>query len=170
MTDAWTKTILMLMVLSWAFRGGDSMATESSEDPQEQTIETIVQDYCSIVTDKASEERQARLVQSLEALEERIDEKLKELEAAKTSLEDVITRRDDLRNLAKQEVVSIYAGMEPAVAANQLEKVDAYLASSIIRQLKPRQASAILDESKPELAARLIRILASSSTNSGDSQ
>ena len=69
-------------------------------------------------------------------------------------------RREELRNLAKKELVEIYAGMDPAAAAAQMDEVDMRLASSIIRQLKPRQASAILDEMRPELAAKLVRYIA----------
>ncbi|WP_395686916.1 MotE family protein [Aestuariivirga sp.] len=140
-----------------------SSAVFSSEEPvatQSPSTETIIQDYCAVVIDQASEQRQAQLAQSLTALEERIGIKLKELESAQISLEALVKKRDDLRLLAKKEIVDIYAGMEPAIAATQLEETDVYLASSIIRQLKPRQASAILDEIKPAFAAKVVRLLA----------
>ncbi len=124
-------------------------------------VEAIIRDYCGLVADQASERRQAQLKKSLSDLEARVEARLGELEKAKAELEVLIKRREDLRNLARKELVDIYAGMEPSIAAAQMEQVDVQLASSIIRHLKPRLASAILDEAKPEFAARIVRLIAS---------
>ena len=93
---------------------------------------------------------------------------MKRLEIERTAFENAIKQQEELRNLAQKEIVEIYAGMEPAVAAAQLEKIDPRIASSVIRQLKARQASAILDEATPEFAAKIVRILAMHLPTSGD--
>lgn len=138
-----------------------SHAEEAGGASATPPVETIIRDYCGLVADQASERRQALLKRSLSELETRVEDRLDELEKAKAELEVLIKRREDLRNLARKELVDIYAGMEPSIAAAQMEQVDVQLASSIIRQLKPRLASAILDETKPEFAARIVRLIAS---------
>jgi flagellar motility protein MotE (MotC chaperone) len=128
--------------------------------PEDKSIQAVIEEYCTAVSDQAGEQRIAREKQALNELQLKVEKRLNDLEKAKNELQEQLDRREELRNLAKKELVEIYAGMDPAAAAAQMDKVDMRLASSIIRQLKPRQASAILDEMRPELAAKLVRYIA----------
>lgn len=131
----------------------------------DKSIQAVIEEYCVAVSDEAGERRIAREKQSLNDLQLKIEKRLNELEKAKNELQEQLDRREALRNLARRELVEIYAGMDPAAAAAQMEKVDTRLASSILRQLKPRLASAILDEMQPKLAATLVRYIAIATAN-----
>lgn len=124
-------------------------------------VRQAIEDYCLSISDAAAERRMATKTASFEKLEKRLEERMTRLEEEKTALEALIAKREEIRNLATKELVEIYAGMPPEAAAAQMEKLDIRLASSVLRQLKPRQASAILSEVKPDLAAQMMRVLAS---------
>jgi flagellar motility protein MotE (MotC chaperone) len=135
-------------------------ANAETTAPEDKSIQAVIEEYCTAVSDQAGEQRMAREKQALSELQLKVEKRLNDLEKAKSELQEQLDRREELRNLAKKELVEIYAGMDPAAAAAQMDEVDMRLASSIIRQLKPRQASAILDEMRPELAAKLVRYIA----------
>lgn len=130
-------------------------------DDDSPAIEKVIEDYCVAVSDAAAEQRTARQALALKELSARVEDRITKLERAKADLEAVIKRQEALRILADQELVGIYSGMTPETAAAQMEKIGSPLASSILRQLKPRQASAILNEMKPDFAAQLVKIIAS---------
>lgn len=117
------------------------------------------------MSDAASERRAARQALALNELRTRVEERIARLETAKNELEVTIKRHEELRKLADQDLVNIYAGMAPDVAASQMTNIAPSLASSVLRQLKPRQASAILNEMKPDAAAQLVQIIASGRNN-----
>jgi flagellar motility protein MotE (MotC chaperone) len=62
---------------------------------------------------------------------------------------------------AAKELVDIYAKMDPEAAAKQLAELDTTTATSVIRQLSPRGASAILNVMEAKQAARLAKAIAS---------
>ncbi len=153
----WTALVLLTISLC----AGEAPAVRSeAAAPQEKSVEAIIEDYCTAVSDQAGEQRIARQMEALSDLQSKVEKRLADLEKAKTELQAQLDRREELRNLAQKELVDIYAGMDPAVAAEQMGKVDVRLASSVLRQLKPKQASAILDEMETKLAAKLVRYIA----------
>ncbi|MCA3554239.1 hypothetical protein [Aestuariivirga sp.] len=135
-------------------------AQQPSGSPDKTELRKVIEEYCTAVTDLAAERRAARQAAALQELQAKVDARLTLLEDRARELADLIAKRDALRNLARKELVEIYAGMDPEAAAAQMEKLDMRLASSVLRQLKPRQASAILDVMKPELAAQMVRLIA----------
>jgi flagellar motility protein MotE (MotC chaperone) len=144
----------------------EAPALEGGEDDIQQVIER----YCVAISDAAAERRMATQSAALKELEARLEEKITRLEQKRGELETLLKRREDLRNLARKELIEIYAGMEPEAASAQLEKLDVRLSSSVLRQLKPRQASAILNEMSPEFAARMAKMIASAAQDRGDEQ
>lgn len=120
----------------------------------------VIEEYCTAVKDAAADRRAAVQTAALKDLEVRIEQRLALLEKRKTELESIIKRRDALRTLANQEMVEIYSGMEAAAAARHLEKLDLRLASSVVQQLKPRVASAVLGEMDSERAVKIMRMIA----------
>ena len=150
--------LLMTVSLSGAAPGSAESTVIDQATPE---VRKAIEDYCLSISDAATERRMATKTAALEKLEKRLEERLTRLEQEKMALESLISKREEIRNLAKKELVEIYAGMPPEAAAAQMEKLDIRLASSVLRQLKPRQASAILSEVKPELAAQMMRVLAS---------
>lgn len=136
----------------------------TAEVPANDTdIRQVIEEYCVAISDVAAERRMATQSAILKELEANVEDKIARLDQKKSELEALLKRREELRGLARQELVDIYAGMEPEVASVQLEKLDVRLASSVLRQLKPRQASAILNEMNPDFAARMAKTIASAS-------
>lgn len=162
------KSLLAVLAVLPFIAPAGVLAESSHGSDTAPDIQKTVEEYCVAVSDAAAERRTARQALALQELRSKVEERIARLEQAKTELEALIKRREDLRALADQELVGIYAGMAPETAAAQMEKIGPTLAASVLRQLKPRQASAILNEMKPELAARLVNIIASVSQNSRD--
>lgn len=148
-------------ILLPSLAAGDAWAEAGDSHEASPSVEKVIEDYCVAVSDAAAEQRTARQAKALNDLKAKVEERITRLEQSKSELETLIKRQEALRTLADQELVSIYSGMAPETAAAQMEKVGAFLASSVLRQLKPRQASAILNEMKPEFAAQLVKIIAS---------
>lgn len=154
---------VVLLTISFCVSWTSASASETAP-AKEKPIDAIIAEYCTAVSDQAGEQRLALQMKALREVQAKVESRLAELEKAKAELQAQLDRRDELRNLARKELVDIYAGMDPAIAAEQMGKVDVRLASSVLRQLKPKQASAILDEMTPELAARLVRYIAIAAT------
>jgi len=146
-----------------AFFAGVAPGAAQSPAIEQATPEVrqAIEDYCLSISDAAAERRMATRTAALEKLEKQLEERITRLEEEKAALEALMAKREEIRNLAKKELVEIYAGMPPEAAAAQMEKLDIRLASSVLRQLKPRQASAILSEVEPQLAAQMMRVIAS---------
>ena len=152
-------TAVVLLTVSFCFTWTSASASETTP-PEQKPIEAIIEEYCTAVSDQAGEQRMALQMKALREIQSEVEKRLGDLEKAKTELQAQLDRREELRDLARKELVDIYAGMDPAIAAEQMGKLDVRLASSVLRQLKPKQASAILDEMTPELAAKLVRYIA----------
>lgn len=161
-------TVALAFLLSLMTAEAKSGTADSSEPSP--SVEKVIEEYCVAVSDAAAERRAARQALALKELRARVEERIAKLEQAKSELEAVIMRQESLRNLADQELVGLYSGMDPETAASQMDKLDAALASSVLRQLKPQRASAILNEMKPELAAKLVKIIASAPQKSGETK
>lgn len=105
---------------------------------------------------------------ALKDLESKMQQRIEQLKQEKTELATLLKKREDMRSMAKKELVDIYANMDPEAASPQMAQLDPRLAASVLRQLKPRQASAILDEMTPDMAARLARMIASSAPGAAE--
>ncbi len=70
-----------------------------------------------------------------------------------------MTKRQTLINSASDEVVAIYAKMEPEAAAAQLASMDDAMAVAILGKLTAHAASAILNEMEAARAGKLTGIL-----------
>lgn len=158
-----SKALKFTVLLTAAFPASVAPGAAQSPviDQATPEVRQAIEDYCLSISDAAAERRMATQTAALEKLEKRLEERMSRLTEEKSALEALIAKREEIRNLAKKELVEIYAGMPPEAAAAQMEKLDIRLASSLLRQLKPRQASAILSEVEPELAAQMMRVLAS---------
>jgi flagellar motility protein MotE (MotC chaperone) len=136
-----------------------------SEETGDAEIRKTIEEYCTSVSDLAAERRAARQASALKELQAKVENRLNELEQHTNDLAELIQKREALRALADKELVDIYSGVEAEAAAAQMERLDLPLASSVLRQLKPRQASAILNVMKPELAAQLVRLIAANAAD-----
>ncbi|MFT3988570.1 MotE family protein [Aestuariivirga sp.] len=124
---------------------------------------SLAQDYCANIAQTATDARAAWQKAELEKLRADVTAKLQALEAQQKVLEAWIAKRDAALKSAGQDLVDIYAKMDPEAAAAQLAKVDAPTATSILRQMGPRGAGAILAVMEPDHAALLVRSIAAAS-------
>ena len=167
-TVCWPRCTAALTALCLA--AAQACAETSGEETAPADVRQVVEEYCLAVRDAAAERRMATQTAALKELEAKVNAAIERLEREKTAIEALIKRREELRNLARKELVDIYAGMDPEAASSQMEQLDLRLASSVLRQLKPRQASAILTEMDPELAARIARMVASAARDGKETQ
>ncbi len=121
---------------------------------------SIAEDYCANIIDKAADARTAWQLAKLQKLEKDVSDKLVLLENKQKELQEWISKREQMLKAAGRELVDIYAKMDPDAAAGQLAKLDTATATSILRQLSPRGASAILDVMEADRAAALVKAIA----------
>lgn len=118
-----------------------------------------VESYCLNIADKAQDARYALERQELADLETEIAKRIDELEAKRDDYQAWLAKRQEFLDGASTIVVDIYAAMSADAAAAQLAMLERVDAASVITRLKSRQASAILSEMKPEIAAEIAALI-----------
>jgi len=116
--------------------------------------------YCASVTPSIAEARIARQAKRLTELDAQIQQRIAELQKAEASAREWIAKRDELMKAARDDLVAIYAKMEPESAARQLSALDDRTAAAILGKLKPGVAGAILGEMETGRASRLQSLIA----------
>ncbi len=129
-------------------------------DAGERAAETDASRYCANVAPSIAEARIAWQTKRLAELDAQVRQRIADLEKAETAARDWIAKRDASMKAANDEVVSIYARMQPENAAQQISAMDDRMAAAILGKLKPAAASAILDEMEAERASRLAGMIA----------
>jgi len=131
---------------------------------------SVADQYCRAVLDPAREARYAHQTAELQALSRAVDDRMVKLEARIAELKEWVARREDFANRTSEQLVTIYSGMRPEAASEQLAKLEESTAAAILSKLAPRVASQILNDMPAERAARLAMILmgASRKTDPGD--
>lgn len=131
---------------------------------------TVAEQYCRAVLEPAREARYAFQTAEIEALSRALDERMVKIEARIAELKEWVARREDFATRTSEQLVSIYSGMRPDAASEQLAKIEESTAAAILSKLAPRVASQILNDMPSEKAARLAMILmgASRKTDPGD--
>jgi flagellar motility protein MotE (MotC chaperone) len=131
------------------------------------TKEPDITDYCANFADRASDARVAWQNETLRKLEAEVDAKISLLDSKQAEIKIWIDKREAMLRLAGKELVEIYAKMDPEAAAKQLAQIDTGTATSVLRQLSPRGASAILNVMEAEEAARLVKAIANATLETG---
>ncbi len=131
---------------------------------------SVADQYCRAVLDPAREARYAHQTAELQALSRAVDDRMVKLEARIAELKEWVARREDFASRTSEQLVTIYSGMRPEAASEQLAKLEESTAAAILSKLAPRVASQILNDMPAERAARLAMILmgASRKTDPGD--
>jgi flagellar motility protein MotE (MotC chaperone) len=129
----------------------------------------IAEQYCSSVLDSAREARFAYQAAELKALNAQLDARAAKLDERIAELKEWVARREDFASRTSDQLVTIYSGMRPEAASEQLAKLEESSAAAILSKLAPRVASQILNDMPSEKAARLAMILmgASKKTDPG---
>ncbi|MBI1273653.1 MAG: hypothetical protein GC131_06185 [Alphaproteobacteria bacterium] len=100
----------------------------------------------------------------LQATEQRVDQKIREMEQLRTQLEGLITTVDEERVAELNNLVKIYESMKPAEAARILSNLDMSILLGVIRSMKPVKSAPILAEMTPERAKDITTALTESHT------
>jgi flagellar motility protein MotE (MotC chaperone) len=102
----------------------------------------------------------------LSELDAQVKQRLADLEKAEASVKEWVAKRDTSLKAASDDLVAIYARMQPETAATQIAAMDDQMAAAILGKLKPGAAGAILNEMEAERASKLAVVL--SGTTSGE--
>jgi len=127
---------------------------------------SMADQYCQAVLEPAREARYAHQAAELKALGTELDDRLAKIEARIVELKEWVARREDFASRTSDQLVTIYSGMRPEAASEQLTKIDESTAAAILSKLAPRVASQILNDMPSEKAARLAMILMGASRKS----
>jgi flagellar motility protein MotE (MotC chaperone) len=116
--------------------------------------------FCSNVTDPAVDARIAWQLKELEQAENRLRERMAEVEAKRAEYEKWMVLRDDFLKKAEASMVEIYSRMRPEAAATQIAGMADETAAAVLAKLSPRSSSAIFNEMESARAAHLADLLA----------
>jgi len=134
--------------------------------PDTRSPATVAEQYCQAVLEPAREARYAHQAAELKALGLELDDRLAKIETRIAELKEWVARREDFASRTTDQLVTIYSGMRPEAASEQLTKVDESTAAAILSKLAPRVASQILNDMPSDKAARLAMILLGASKKS----
>ena len=127
---------------------------------------SVADQYCQAVLEPAREARYAHQAAELKALGADLDDRLAKIEARIAELKEWVARREDFASRTSDQLVTIYSGMRPESASEQLTKLEESSAAAILSKLAPRIASQILNDMPSDKAARLQMILLGASRKS----
>lgn len=96
----------------------------------------------------------------LRAAEQRIDQKIGELENLQSSIEDLLVKHDEQSESQMQSLVKIYESMKPKDAARIFEELDMEVLLEVVERMKERKTAPILAQMNPERAKEVTLELA----------
>jgi flagellar motility protein MotE (MotC chaperone) len=106
------------------------------------------------------DEREAMVV----AAEQRMEQKMAELKALQSTVEDLLTKRSDEEEKQLQTLVSTYEKMKPKDAAQVFEEMDMDLLADLVSRMKTSRAAPILALVSPTKVKELTFELAQQKT------
>jgi flagellar motility protein MotE (MotC chaperone) len=120
--------------------------------------------FCANAAPSIAEARIAWETKQLSDLDAQVKQRLADLEKAEASVQDWVAKRDAMLRSASDDLVAIYAKMQPETAATQIAAMDDQMAAAILGKLKSNVAGAILDEMEAERASKLAVVLSGASS------
>jgi flagellar motility protein MotE (MotC chaperone) len=142
---------------------GRTPESQKSKASADKTAEIEASRYCANVAPSIVEARIAWQTKRLNEIDAEVKQRLADLETAEASVKEWVAKREALLKAASDDVVAIYAKMEPENAATQISAMDDQTATAILGKLKPSAAGAILDEMEAERASKLAALLSGAS-------
>lgn len=95
----------------------------------------------------------------LQATEQRIDQKIREMEKMRTELQSIVSQVTEQRLAEIENLVKIYEAMKPKEAARIFQALDMPILLGVLRQMKPARSAPILAEMDPEKAKEVTTAL-----------
>jgi flagellar motility protein MotE (MotC chaperone) len=121
--------------------------------------ENEIAQFCSNVADPAVDARLAWQLKELEQAENKLRERLAEVEAKRAEYEKWMALRDEFLKKAEASMVEIYSRMRPEAAATHIAGMSDETAAAVLAKLSPRNSSAIFNEMDSARAAHLADLL-----------
>jgi flagellar motility protein MotE (MotC chaperone) len=115
--------------------------------------------FCANAAPSIAEARVAWETKQLGDLDAQVKQRLVDLQKAQAAVQDWVTKRDAMLKSASDDLVAIYAKMEPQAAATQIAAMDDQMAAAILGKLKAGAAGAILNEMEADRASKLAVVL-----------
>ena len=115
--------------------------------------------FCANAAPSIAEARVAWEKKKLDDLDAQVKQRLADLEKGEASMQEWVAKRDAMLKSASDDLVAIYAKMEPAAAATQIAGMDDQMAAAILGKLKTGTAGAILNEMEADRASKLAVVL-----------
>lgn len=140
-----------------ATRAADAERLETEE---RNSRESLAERYCRVAVDAAAAAKLREEAKKAELVKAEIEGKLTELEAAVSKLQNWLQRREDFKNRATDNLVTVYAQMDAEAAAQRLVLVGEQTAAAILMKLPAKNASAVLGEMQPEMASKITSYMA----------
>ena len=141
-------------------------ANKTTEKAVEKPPDAEASRFCANAAPSIAEARIAWETKQLSELDAQVKQRLADLEKAEGSVKDWVAKRDASLKAASDDLVAIYAKMQPETAATQIAAMDDQMAAAILSKLKPGAAGAILNEMEADRASKLAVVL--SGTTSGE--
>ena len=88
----------------------------------------------------------------LKAAEQRIEQKIRELENLQASIEALLVKHDEQTEAQISSLVKIYESMKPKQAARIFEELDMEVLLEVIERMKERKSAPILAQMNPQRA------------------
>jgi len=142
---------------------GRAPESQKSKANADRTAENDASRFCANVAPSIAEARIPWQTKRLSEIDAEVKQRLAELEKAEASVQEWVAKREALLKAASDDVVAIYAKMQPESAALQISRMDDQTAAAILGKLKPSAAGAILDEMEAERASKLTALLSGAS-------
>jgi len=117
------------------------------------------QKFCANNSDAVSDAKFAWQAKTISSMEAELQQVINRLEEKKNEYQSWVLRREEFISKMTNSLVKIYSSMDPEIAAAQIANVDYDTAISILTKLKPREASAILNEMDPVRASELVKVI-----------
>jgi len=121
--------------------------------------ENEVAQFCSNVADPAVDARLAWQLKELEKAENKLRERIAEVEAKRAEYEKWMALRDEFLKKAEASMVEIYSRMRPEAAATHIAGMSDETAAAVLAKLSPKNSSAIFNEMDSARAAHLADLL-----------
>ena len=141
---------------------GAELATVQ-RDPYEMTDEEI-ELLQQLGARREEIDRRHRQLEQHEALlaaaEERVNQKIAELEALRTTIEDLVVQYDEQEESQIRSLVKIYESMKPKEAARIFEQLDMAVLLEVIERMNERRIAPILAKMTPDRAKNITMELA----------
>jgi flagellar motility protein MotE (MotC chaperone) len=152
-------SVAVLLVRPAVAQDGRSPESQKSKAMADKAADIEASRFCANAAPSIAEARIAWETRRLSELDAQVKQRIADLEKAEASVQEWVAKRDTILKAASDNLVTIYAKMQPETAATQIAAMDDSMAAAILGKLKPGAAGAILNEMEAERASRLAAFL-----------